>query len=125
MNRRWTHTRARVPLSVVALSCALQAACGADDKDGAGGDDGGDGPLYVVHSTIDTDDVRVGYLVTTPSIEGDVEVDVTKGIEVPGGGYLYGPPGGKYVLLGGSESPTFTRYELDDKGKLKQGATVS
>jgi hypothetical protein len=84
-----------------------------------------EGPVYVVHSTIDTDDVRVGYLVTTSSIDGDVEIDVTQGIEVPGGGYLYAPPDGKFVLLGGSERPTFTRYDLGDDGSLREGATVS
>lgn len=114
----------------VAVLSGLHCACSWNDDSvrvvGAQGSSQlNQGPLYVVHSTIDTDDVRVGYLVTTSSIEGDVEIDVTRGIEVAGGGYLYAPPGGEYVLLGGSEQPTFTRYDLNDDGSLREGDTVS
>lgn len=84
-----------------------------------------EGPLYIVHSTIDTDETRMGYLALTSSIEGDVELDVTQGIEIPGGGYMYAPPEGDFVLIGGSEEPTFTRYELSANGQLEKGRTVS
>jgi hypothetical protein len=103
------------------------AACGGGDGK-SNGDAGGDnsGPVYVVFSTIDTPDGRTGYVVTTSSIEGDVAVDVTEGIEEPGGeGQIYAPPGGGYFLLGGGETPTFTRYQLDDDGKLQRGAIIS
>jgi hypothetical protein len=114
-----------IRLFALVLAASLNGACSADGPEvGASGAPAG-GPLYVVHSTIDTNDIRVGYLVTTSSIEGDVPVDVKKGIEVPGGGYLYAPPRGRFVLLGGSETPTFTRYELDDEGKLRPGRSVS
>jgi hypothetical protein len=83
------------------------------------------GPVYVVFSTIDTPDGRTGYVVTTPSIEGDVPVDVAQGIEVAGGGQIYAPPGEGYVLVGSEEAPTFTRYELDAAGNLQPGATLS
>lgn len=83
------------------------------------------GPLYVLHSTIDTADTRTGYLVTTSSIEADVSLDVTQGVEVPGGGYLYAPPGGDYFLMGGSEAPTFTRYELSASGGIEARGVVS
>ena len=127
IRRGWEH---RYVLALLAFAAALGAACSSDDdvasRDRDGGDDPSDDePVYVVHSTIDTDDLRVGYLVTTSSIEGDVEVDVTRGIEVPGGGYLYAPPNGGYVLIGGSEEPTFTRYGLDADGNLREGKTVS
>jgi hypothetical protein len=111
-------------LVALAAGSALSGACSSDAAAGKiGGHD--EGPLYVVHSTVDTDDVRMGYLVTTSSIDGDVEVDIGKGIEIPGGGYLYAPPGGEFVLLGGSEEPTFTRYELDADGNLRKGKEVS
>lgn len=83
------------------------------------------GPLYVLHSTIDTADTRTGYLVTTTSIEADADLDVTNGVEVPGGGYLYAPPGGEFFLMGGSEEPTFTRYELSSSGALEARGVVS
>jgi hypothetical protein len=105
-------------------SLSILSACSSDEREDAPGKPS-EGPLYVVHSTIDTDDVRMGYLVTTPSIDGDVEVDVTQGIEIPGGGYMYAPPAGDFVLIGGSEAPTFTRYALAADGRLAQGRTMS
>jgi hypothetical protein len=116
------------PLAGFAIVSGLLGACSSNDSVrlvDAGSEQLREGPVYVVHSTIDTDDVRVGYLATTSSIEGDVEIDVTQGIEVPGGGYLYAPPEGKFVLLGGSELPTFTRYDLNEDGSLREGDTVS
>src|SRR5687768_3581804 len=120
---------ARLPWLLV-LVPGLWAGCSADGgTPSGGGGEGGSapsgGPVYVVHSTIDTNDARMGYLTTTASIEGDVDVDITAGIEIPGGGYLYAPPSGKFVLVGGSESPTFTRYDLADDGRLSEGDTVS
>jgi hypothetical protein len=115
----------RDTLAGFALLAALSSlsACTSDDVGGTSTPS--DGPVHVVHSTIDTDDARMGYLVTTPSIEGDVDVDVTQGIEVPGGGYMYAPPDGNFVLIGGSEGPTFTRYELGADGRLRRGKSLS
>jgi hypothetical protein len=116
--------RGRLSGLVLMAVVTTLSACASDDSDHAPGKPS-EGPLYIVHSTIDTDDVRMGYLVTTPSIEGDVDVDVTQGIEIPGGGYMYSPPEGDFVLIGGSEAPTFTRYALGGDGRLEQGKTMS
>jgi hypothetical protein len=86
---------------------------------------GADDPVYVAFSTIDTADGRTGYAAATSSIEGDVFVDISAGIESPGGGQLYAPPGEGYFLLGSGEEPTFTRYDVDEDGTLTRGATVS
>jgi hypothetical protein len=122
-------TLASRPLAI--LSTTLLLACGDDATVTVLGGGGGGGapntgePVYVVFSTIDTPDGRSGYFVTTPSIEGDVPVDVATGIEEPGGGQLYAPPGEGYFLLGGGETPSFTRYELDAEGNLQRGPTLS
>jgi hypothetical protein len=117
--------RAAALAATASMAGLISVGCSSDGGPAGEAPYSGTGPVYVIHSTIDTNDERTGYLVTTSSIEGDVDVDVTGGIEVPGGGYLYAPPEGDFVLLGGSEQPTFTRYELGDDGKLKEGKTVS
>jgi hypothetical protein len=119
-----------------ATTClALLAGCGGEDSTLTSGlmpspapsnaADSVEEPVYVVFSTIDTPDGRTGYFVTTPSIEGDVTVDVSRGFEQPGGGQLYAPPGQGYFLIGSGEAPTFTRYDLDERGNLQQGRTLS
>jgi hypothetical protein len=117
-------------LPAALLLIGLLAACG----DGGGPEGGtavdaaaGDAspPLYVVHSTVDTPSGRLGYFVGTPSIQGDVPVDIKSGIEEPGGGRLYAAPGIGTYLLGGGETPTLTRYEVAADGKLVRGAVLS
>jgi hypothetical protein len=126
------HARRPFFRSVVVLCAPALVACGSDDTTisplpgaAAGSQEPNAGPLYVIHSTIDTADTRTGYLVTTSSLEGDVDVDVTQGIEIPGGGYLYASEDARFFLIGGSEEPTFTRYELGPSGQLIEGGTVS
>lgn len=135
MSRIKTHHYSSSPMLRALLAAVALAACGGgeDVTDLVGGMDseGGEipeapsGPTYLVFSTIDTPDGRIGYFVTTPSIEGDMPVDVTRGIEVPGGGQVYAPPGGGYFLVGDGEAPNFTRYDLLADGTLARGETVS
>jgi hypothetical protein len=104
---------------------ALLTACSGSD-DGREPSSAADGPLYVVFSTIDTpDDSRIGYFATTPSIEGDVPIDVTRGIEEPGGGRLYVEPGVGTFMMGGGETPTITRYEVGADGSLARAQVLS
>lgn len=90
-----------------------------------GGQPGGGDSVYVVFTTIETPSGRFGYYATTPSIEGDVTVDVRQGVEEPGGGQLYAPAEGGYFLLGGGETPTLTRYDLGEDDELEKGKTIS
>jgi hypothetical protein len=122
--------RCKVPqprtLTVSGLVLAsLLGACGGQDDARKGARFGEGESVYVVFSTIDTPDGRTGYAVLTNSIEGDVHVDVTEGIESPGGGQLYAPPGQGYFLLGSGEEPTFTHYDVDAGGIIVPGRTVS
>jgi hypothetical protein len=107
------------------IVASLLGACSDPDDDRKQAAFGSTDPIYVVFSTIDTPDGRTGYAVVTNSIEGDVPIDVTAGIESPGGGQLYAPPGQEYFLLGSGEEPTFTRYDLHTDGTLIPGRTVS
>ena len=111
--------------ALMALAAITSAGCGDSDGPQAGNGRGSSEPVYVIYTTIDTQDLRTGHFVTTPSIEGDLPIDVTKGIEEPGGGQLYAPAGEGYFLLAGGEAPTFTRYGLDAAGNLEKGKTVS
>jgi hypothetical protein len=124
-----------VSMTLATWSAPLLVSCGADDTKVTAGpmpspaplDTAGanDEPVYIVFTTIDTPDGRAGYFVTTPSIEGDVAVDVARGFEEPGGGQLYAPPSQGYFLFGSGEAATFTRYDLDEQGNLQRGRTVS
>lgn len=84
------------------------------------------GPLYIVNTTIDSPEGRLAYFIATPSIEGDVELDVSKGLEISGNARAYGLPGIKNAFLtSGGESPTFTRYDVQDDASFVIGDSMS
>jgi hypothetical protein len=105
--------------------CLVLAGCSDDDVRVIPTEGDGNGSRYVVFSTVDTADERMGYFALTPSLDGDVPIDIARGIEEPGGGRLYVQPGVGTFLLGGGEAPTLTRYELNAEGELERGQSLS
>ncbi len=107
----------------------LAVACGAEDATrGEASSSGGtedDSSLFVVLSTVEAPEDRLGYFVTTRSLGSDATIDIGRGIEEPGGGRLYAEPGIGTFMLGGGSTPTITRYEVTDDGSLERGAVLS
>lgn len=126
---------------VVTAICALWFVAGCSDTDSVtvlnsnSADNGGSGragsgsanadPVYVVFSTIFSPESNASYYATTSSIDGELSVDITTGIELPGYASIYSPPQGEYLLSGSEEAPTLTRYDLDSDGRLVKGVTLS
>lgn len=97
-----------------------------DNTDSQNVDTNNEGPLYVVNTTIDSPDGRTAYFLATASIEGDVELNVRDGLEIPGNARAYGLPGVKNAFLAsGGDSATFTRYDVQDDGSFVEGDTMS
>lgn len=106
----------------------LLAACGASDTTQLG-DPGAipadTRPQFVVFSTVEAPEDRLGYFVTTPSLGSEAAIDISRGIEEPGGGRLYVEPGIGAFMVGGGSTPTITRYELTADGSLRRGTVLS
>jgi len=111
--------------SVSLLGCLALLGCSDDELRVLEPPTATEGPSYVVFSTVDTADDRMGYFALTPSLDGDVPIDIDRGIEEPGGGRLYVQPGIGTFLLGGGEMPSITRYELNAAGELVRGQALS
>lgn len=125
-----TITRFSLSQSLIAASAllGLVVACDADDvtqSSATSSGAGADVPLFVVLSTVETPDDRLGYFVTTSSLEGGAKIDIGRGIEEPGGGRLYVEPGIGTFMVGGGSTPTITRYEVTADGSLERGAVLS
>jgi len=101
----------------------LVVACGANDPIRVGTPSSGgaaDGPLFVVLSTVEAPEDRIGYFVTTDSLGSDATIDLGRGIEEPGGGRLYVEPGIGTFMIGGGSTPTITRYELTARSRAER-----
>ncbi|MEY2936545.1 MAG: hypothetical protein RL033_7294 [Pseudomonadota bacterium] len=82
-------------------------------------------PVYMVFSTIEAAEDRLGYFATAHSLDAAEAINVRAGIEEPGGGRLYAEPGIGTFMIGGGESPTITRYEVAEDGSLTPGDVLS
>ena len=127
----------------MALSGALGTGCGSDDDVSSRGDAGffdageGDGgtrdatmedgtpdaglgdPLYLLIGAVFTPDGATGYVFPSPDIDGDVEVDLTRTLEIPaagGGAFAVPDPPTGQVFIGSGESPVIERYGVDADG---------
>lgn len=115
-------------LPAMALFCgALVAACGNDAEPG---DEPARSPaaakaVYALTSNVWGTDGATGYLYTVSSLASG-EPDLDEAIEFPGGAWLTGREGHPAVYVSSGEGgPRITRWEVDSKGRLKEGPTIS
>lgn len=99
-------------------------AAGAADSGAAGA---GEEPaaIYALTTNVWGDDGATGYLYTVRSLsEGSASLDAA--IEVPGGAWIYGREGERFVYVSSGElGPTLKRFEVLDDGRLLEGPTIS
>ena len=107
-----------------AAAVALLALAGCGGSEPGGGDSSGS--AYLVGTRVFGDDgAATSYFHVLPSIEQGTAVDPGRALEVPGAARLYAAYDLGWFAVGDGESPTITRYTLDDAGALKPGAAIS
>jgi len=77
-----------------------------------------DGPAYVVATRVWDDTSITSYFHVLPSLEAGTPVDPARALEVPGSAKLYAIDGTAWLAIGGGDTPTITRYELDEQRAL-------
>ncbi|WP_426749684.1 MxcI [Myxococcus sp. Y35] len=118
--------KSRFSRGLVACTALFLAACGDDDPPtpGPGPGDGDEGPLYLVHSAVETNGSRMSYFTLVDSLDEPQTLDYENSLELPGSPRLYAAQGAGFFAIGAGESPTITRYEVRD-GALVPGASLS
>jgi hypothetical protein len=147
MNIEKRHPRTRGVATTI-LALALVAGCGggADTTDVSGGadaaspstrstdsasdgaSDSGEGSspdLYVLTSNVWGDDGATGYLYTVRSLASGTAT-LENAVEFPGGAWLYGRDGDRFVYVSSGESgPIISRWEVTEDGRLREGPAIS
>lgn len=104
---------------------AAVVACGpARDDEDDDKDPGDDTALFLVHSAVETDGVRMNYFSLVDSLVKEVELDYADSLELPGRPRLYTAQGRDSFLIGDGESPVITKYTVE-AGELVAGDSVS
>ncbi|HEX6245353.1 MAG TPA: hypothetical protein VFZ61_30735, partial [Polyangiales bacterium] len=84
-----------------------------------------DVPLYAVFTQVETADGESAYLGVTDTLDGEVELDLSRSLEVPGASRFYAPSSGGFFALGSNEDYSITRYDLDEQGRPRESGRVS
>ncbi|MFY0530483.1 MxcI [Archangium gephyra] len=115
--------RSRVSRGLLACATLLVSAC---EREGGGGEPepGGEGPLYLIHSAVQTGDTRMNYFTLASSLEEAGKLDYARSLELAGRPRLYAAQGVGFFAIGAGESPTITRYEVRE-GRLVEGNSLS
>jgi hypothetical protein len=104
-----------------------QSSSGGQGGGGQGGDDGGDdgGDAFIVATRIWDDTATNSYYHVVSSLDAATAVDPTQALEITGSARLFAFEGTGWFGVGGAESPTISRYTLDDSNKLVKGDAIS
>ena len=105
-------------LAAAALALSLSGGCDSSDEDNTG-------PLYAVTTQDLNAEVAESYVVVTSQAEQAAQLSLDNAIKVSGRALGVGirKSGSLYVVS--DDSPTVTRYTLNDEGRLEQSGTVS
>jgi hypothetical protein len=119
-----THCQHRSELRwLTAALATLALACGDDDAPpGAGVGMGPNPELYALASEIETPEGDVLYLNVVPDLSAPFDL-ITDGIELPDTSTFQAV--GEMVFAAPNDSPTITRYVLDENDRLQRDETIS
>ncbi len=101
---------------------ALALSCGSSDQGAE--DHAGSEPLYLAMTRVWDDTTTTSYLHVLTSLDAGTEVDTKQALELSGPAKLFSY-GKQWFAVGQGDSPTITRYSLDDRGRLAKGDSIS
>jgi hypothetical protein len=105
------------------LACALASSCGGeDDATPRLPGEGSHFALAVSHFLADT---RTANLLTIEDPAAQVDVDLSSSRELGGTTSVFGPEGAGFFVVGTSDGPTLTRYEVAADGSISEGDRLS
>jgi hypothetical protein len=93
-------------------------------SEGSAGDGGQAAPLYLVRTTVSTDDTDTGYIASVPSLdEGRLPLDAA--LEYPGDVRIGGIPGTGVFFAASRAEPTIDKWRIEDDGSFELLGTLS
>lgn len=101
------------------------AACGDDLKPPDDDDPEPPGPAFAIGTRVFDDATTTSYFSIVRSLEASTTVDLDEAIEVSGPAKLFSIGSLGWFAIGGGESPTISRYTVDDGDRLVPQQTIS
>jgi len=122
-------SQARFGVQVLSVVLLVGGACAEGADGGREGADPrpnlGKGDYALAVTVFGDDDTSTGYVALTEDPAETGEFSTESALEIGGATSLFGVRGKNVFGLGSSDSPTVTRYEVDDKGFAKETGRMS
>lgn len=125
MNSDSYKRRPSLGMMVLGLTLSLCAAACSSSSDEGPVDRSGTTPLYLAATRVWDDTSTTSYFHVLPSIDADTVVDGSQALEVGGSAKLFANGPNEWFAIGSGESPTITRYTLNERGQLERGKAMS
>jgi hypothetical protein len=111
------------PFTFLALSSLV--ACGGGDTDPPDDPDAAAGPAFAIGTRVWDDTTTTSFFNVVGSLSAGTVVDTSQAIEVAGAAKLFSLGSLGWFAIGGGESPTISRYEVDADNQLVPRETIS
>ncbi|HKU42420.1 MAG TPA: hypothetical protein VJR89_29880, partial [Polyangiales bacterium] len=116
-------TKARFSRSILLALCLAGCAEGSE-RDAGQPAHGKDEPLYLVGTRVWDDASTTSYFHVLPSIEKGTDIEAARALEVAGAAKLFALADIGWFAIGAGERPSITRYALNARGALEEGARI-
>jgi hypothetical protein len=104
----------------LAFATLLATACGSDASAHTGNTSDVKGPLYLVSTSVLTNDQATSYMVVTDSLAAGPRHGLDNALEFGGGARAYGSPKSDVVYVTSSEEPTLTEVTSNQTGHWQE-----
>ncbi len=115
-------------LTQAALAATLLTACVTgcgSDASSAGAAHDGQAPLYLISTSVLTDDLSTSYLTVVDSLAAGPQLQLDNALEFSNGGRAFGAPKDGVVYVTSYEDPTLTEVKVRADGTLDKGRVLS
>ncbi|MGC4088940.1 MAG: hypothetical protein QM756_13785 [Polyangiaceae bacterium] len=111
--------------AAIAATASLSMGCSDDGAKEDGDTEYVEGPLYLVSTSVLTNDSATSYLTTVKSLDAGPKLDLKNAVEFGGGSRAYGQKGADVVYVTSSESPTLTEVTIKPSGMPLKGRVLN
>ncbi len=112
------------PAAAIALAvCA--SGCGSDPATLAGANHSSHGPLYLISTSVLTNDLSTSYLAVVDSLAAGPQLQLDNAMEFGNGGRAFGAPKAGVVYVTSYDDPTLTEVTVQADGTLAKGRVLS
>jgi hypothetical protein len=121
---RYGFVNMKLEIGVISLAIASNVGCSDDAARVVMPPPESDGPLYIISTSVYSDDDATGFLAPVPSLEPGATFDLERAVEIPESSISARRPDGTFYTAANA-APEITRWTVGEGNALQKGETLS